>query len=140
VSASTQDSEVHFERKHRVTVFLALSGDEDSFSRYLDEDYSQLDEHEMPYCAFWKDLGIRWFDHDFQEFHWSGASTPIARLLRDCSWSTTYAPAVGAECLSRGIHEAVGALLMFDFDYPNARDFRSPWLLGVGVFNYSRVP
>ena len=57
----------HFDAEDRVSVWVGTFPSNRGFDDYLEERWSQSDEDSFPECFFWRDLGILWHDHDFQE-------------------------------------------------------------------------
>src|SRR5215211_5535174 len=76
----------HYRAEGVVSVWVGTFPDEASHKRYFKEDWDNLDADDFPSCLFWKDLGICWFDHDFQEGGFVGPPVPVAELLAP-NWS-----------------------------------------------------
>jgi hypothetical protein len=129
----------HYEASGLVSVWIGTFPDEASYERYFKEDWEHLDADEFPTCLFWNDLGIRWFDHDFQEGWFVGSLVPVTDLLgKGGSYLTSFRHAVLARCVEVGLCTANSAMLLYDFDYPEGAGYSSPHMTFVGTFPYRK--
>jgi Immunity protein 22 len=129
----------HYRADGMVSVWLGTFPDEASHQRYFKEDWEDQDHDGFPSCPFWSDLGIRWFDHDFQEGGFVGHPVPVAELLsRNWSYLDTFRELLLTSCAQAGIGTTNSVMFLFDFDYPNEAGYSSPHMTFVGVFPYSK--
>ena len=97
----------HYRADGVVSVWVGTFPDEASYERYFKEDWEHQDAEEFPSCLFWRDLGIRWFDHDLQEGGFVGPPVPVAELLaRNWSYLDSFRGLVLALCAEGGITTA----------------------------------
>src|SRR5262249_41765779 len=59
-------SATDYHRQSVVSVFLGTFPSEQAFANYLKESYPDGEDGKAT-CPLWDDLGIRWFDHDYQD-------------------------------------------------------------------------
>jgi hypothetical protein len=129
----------HYRTDGVVSVWIGTFPDEASYERYFREDRDIQDADAFPSCLFWKDLGIRWFDHDFQEGGFVGTPIPVAELLsRYWSYLDSFREPLLAKCAKAGLTNGNSAMFLFDFDYPEEAGYSSPHMTFVGVFPYSK--
>jgi hypothetical protein len=134
-----RESDGHYRVDGMVSVWVGTFPDEKSYARYFEEDWDELDADEFPSCLFWKDLGIRWFDHDFQEGEFVGTPVPVAELLaRDWSYLDSFRESLLAACAKCGLATANSVMFLFDFEYPDEAGYSCPHMTFVGVFPYSK--
>jgi hypothetical protein len=128
----------HYRADGVVSVWVGTFPDEASYERYFKEDWDNLDADEFPSCRFWNDLGIRWFDHDFQEGGFVGPPVRVAELLaQNWSYLESFREQVLAACAEGGLTTANSVMFLYDFDYPGETGYSSPHLKFVGAFRYS---
>jgi hypothetical protein len=127
----------HYRADGVVSVWIGTFPDEASYERYFREDWDDLDEDEFPSCPFWRDLGIRWFDHDFQEGGYVGTPVPMAELLgRGWSFVDSFREPLLARCAEGGIATANSVMFLFDYDYREESGYSCPHMTFIGVFSY----
>jgi hypothetical protein len=121
-----------------VSVWLGTFPDAATCENYFKEDREHRDNDDFPTCRFWKDLGIRWFDHDFQEGGYVGEPMPVEELLsRDWSYLESFREPLLKACQSKCINTANAVMFLYDYDYPAEAGYSSPHLCFAGVFPYS---
>src|SRR5437667_12168760 len=109
----------HYQADGVVSVWVGTFPDEASYEWYFKEDWDNLDADEFPSCLFWKDLGIRWLDHDFQEGGFVGSPVPVEKLLaRHWSFLNSFREPLRAMCTERGLNTANTVMFLYDSDYP----------------------
>jgi hypothetical protein len=129
----------HYEAAGVVSVWVGTFPDEASYEQYFREDWEHPDDDEGPTCQFWNDLGIRWFDHDFQEGGFVGTPVPVAELLaRGWSFLDSFREPVLALCAEAGLVTANSVMFLYDFDYPDGAGYSSPHMTFIGVFPFSK--
>jgi hypothetical protein len=127
----------HYETEDLLSVWIGTFPNENTFNDYMKEDYSAQGEDDFPRCCFWEDLGIRWHDHDFQEAIFRCDLVPVADLVAEASWAGSYRTDLLKRCGELGISKANAAIVIFEYSYPPACGFDSPYLTFVGSFPYS---
>jgi hypothetical protein len=122
-----------------VSVWLGTFPDRETYEQYFRQDWENTDPDDLPTCQFWKDLGIRWFDHDFEEGSgYIGEPVPVTELLgRDWSYMECFRAPLIAACRVKGIESANILVMLYEFDYPAEAGFTNPHMTFVGVFPYS---
>jgi hypothetical protein len=126
----------HYEKEDFASVWIGTFPNEDVFSDYLKEDYAARND-DFPKCLFWEDLGIRWHDHDFQEAMFRCDVAPVEDLIGGISWIRSFKANLLKYCNELGIFKANSVIVMYEYDYPLAAGFDSPYLTFVGSFRYS---
>jgi|SRR5579883_2668281 len=120
-----------------VSVWVGMFPDEAAYELYFREDRDGPDQGEPPTCSFWSDLGIRWFDHDFQENGYVGIPVPMAELLgRPWSFLDSFRGLLLARCAELGIAAANSVMFLYDCDYPAEAGSSCSHMKFVGVFPY----
>lgn len=129
----------HYEADGVVSVWLGTFPDGESYERYFTEDRQNRQADGFPTCPFWKDLGIRWFDHDFQEGGNLASPVPVAELLAE-NWSYlgSFRGPLLARCAECGLGTANSVIFLYDFDYPTEAGYSSPHMTFVGAFSYTK--
>jgi hypothetical protein len=72
-------------------------------------------------------LGVTWLDYDFQDAHYLG-DVPVTL--------DSFRTDVLKCCDRLGIDRVNAGLFLYDYEYPSARPFPSPYLRFVGCFAY----
>jgi hypothetical protein len=122
-----------------VSVWLGTFPHASSCERYFEEDWANLDADGFPACRFWEDLGIRWFDQDFQERGFVGSPIPLAELFAlNWSYLESFREPLLAACAARPITTANSVVFLHDFDYRDGSRYRCPHMTFVGAFPYSK--
>jgi hypothetical protein len=121
-----------------VSVWLGTFPDRRTHENYFRLDRGNHDSDDFPTCQFWGDLGIRWFDHDFEESSgYIGDPVPVADLLgRGWSYADSFRKPLLDACRAQGIESANIVVFLFEFDYPEEARYSSPYMKFVGVFPY----
>src|SRR4051794_29608260 len=122
-----------------VSVWLGTFPDGESYERYFSQDRENRTADGFPACPFWKDLGIRWFDHDFQEEGNVVSPVPVAELLAE-NWSylDSFREPLLTRCAELGVATANSVVFLYDFDYPAEAGYSCPYMTFVGVFTYRK--
>lgn len=122
--------------KTLVSVWFGTFPDEGTCQRYFHQEYADADD--FPACEFWRDLGIRWFDHDFEESSgYVGDPVPVTKLVaRHWSYADSFRKPLLAACRDKRIESANIVVLLYEFDYPEEAGYSSPHLTFIGVFPY----
>jgi hypothetical protein len=118
-------------------VVYAWIGEFDSevdFERYIEQSYTE-DGDSIP-SQFMRDVGLDWYDDDFQEFEYHSARRSIRIALSGHSYSESFAPLLIQRATELGI-ESVGAVfLLYELDNPPIPPSQDAPIRYIGSFPY----
>lgn len=114
-----------YERKGMVSVFLGTVRTKAFLDGYLREDYAGS----RATSRWWVELGIPWFDHDFQDAFVAerGQQDVEVFLQHPFSYIESFRTPLLEACRQQGLSSVNAGVLMYDFDYSTAG--KSPQLL-----------
>ncbi len=127
-----------FELEGTLSLWIGHFESQDELFEYVDFVY---DEDGDASCPFATDAGIRWFDHDFQEAHYSEAGlSDAANVLSRHSWSSSFVAGAerALEHASTSQDNAVFILYDFAYDPVRARPRPGGRLRFVGTFLFDK--
>jgi len=130
---------VGHEQQGVVSVFLGSVPTEAAFREYLHETYTDdTDGGVGVVCPFWADLGVNWFDHDFQDMHYAGeVPVSVAEFLSvSVSHLDSFRDALLRTCEVQKVEKVNAGVFLYDFAYSGERRFPSRFLAYVGTFPY----
>jgi hypothetical protein len=129
----------HYQVDNVVSVWLGTFPDQTAFERYFAEDWEHCDSDGFPACLFWKDLGIRWFDHDSQEGGFVGDPIPVEELFsQGWSYLVSFRDPLLEACRLNDVKLANAIMLLYDYDYPQEAGYTSPNMKFLDVFPYAK--
>jgi len=120
----------NYEEEGFVSIWIGkLTGDE--LNAYLQEDYS-ADGDSIP-SAFANDIGVVWYDSDFQDAIATERNENMRSLVERLSYSSTFYPPL----MGSLVEEGTAIIALYDYRFsgqmpPNAK------VQFVGVFNYKK--
>ena len=71
-------------QRDRVLAWVGDFASEADFNRHIEERYTE-DGDSIP-SGFMRDIGVDWFDHDFQEFVFHDEPIPIEEAMKRMPW------------------------------------------------------
>ena len=131
-----------FDRPGRVSLWLGDFTERSDFESYLDDGvYWASDDETTPLNRFAAEFGIGYYDHDFQDAHWSEkGKVPIGVLLKGASYVDSFLPRAVQAAEQAGWRAATTFVLLYDFDYSLRRKPPSDSrMVFIGTFDYTNT-
>lgn len=113
----------------KVSIWAGRFADEAELEEYTYEDYGDDDDDVT--CIMWDDLGIEWFDHDFQEVAYFEEAITREDLM-DFSYADTFMQHIKPEDLK----DFNALILLYDFQPDAGKDDSAMKFLGT--FDYTK--
>jgi len=105
-------------------------------SSYFEEDYGREDG---PLCEWAGNFGFNNYDHDSMDVaRTDGDPLPIRKLLKNCSYATTFMDEAERAAAAISLTAANHAVLLYDFDYAarSERVEEDGYMRFLGTFSY----
>jgi len=126
-----------YEAQDQVSVWVGTFPSHRDFVAYFEEHWSER-SGEFLRCQFWREMGIRWTDHDFQETVYESRPLRVSTLLsRPISWIESFRTPLLQQCRLQGIEKVNTVAMLFEYAYPATVRFKSRYLNFLGSFPYS---
>lgn len=125
-----------FEKKRRVSIWVAIVPWTELPDDYFQEHCGRKDNE--PFTQFSEDFGFDFFDHDSVDTNGSEVARPIADLLGECSYSSSYVAEAVAQAREFGLETTSYVFLLYDIDYKAklTKVSKSRYMQFLGSFQY----
>jgi hypothetical protein len=120
---------------NRVLAWLGIFESESAFERYVEERYT--DDGDAIPSGFIRDIGIEWFDHDFQEFEFHDPPLLISEAVNGHSYSASFAPSLIAAARAKGYDKVQAIFLLYDLEQEPKSPSRESPVRFIGAFPYA---
>lgn len=129
---------IDFEKEGFVSIWIGNFPSRDFFDDFLKESISDDYEISEPINNFSDDIGIGFYDHDFQEADYYAEPVSIDELLSQFSYIESFIDEVKQKSEIDGLGKANTAILLYDSDFRELDMRNSKFLIFVGAFPFQK--
>lgn len=127
---------IDFEKEGFVSIWIGSFSSREGFEDFLEESISDDHEITQPINKFSEDIGIGFYDHDFQEADYYDEPVSIEKLLSQFSYIESFIDDVKNESEKDGLEKNNTAILLYDHDFSELHMSNSKFLTFVGAFPF----
>lgn len=106
-----------WEKEHFVSIWIGNFPSRDFFDDFFEEYISDDHEAGSPINVFSADIGIGFYDHDFQEAEFFEESLPVEKLLEQFSYADSFIEEVKNKLKTEKIGNVNVVILLYDSDF-----------------------
>lgn len=129
---------IDFEKDGFVSIWIGNFSSREALENFLAESISDDYEITQPINNFSEDIGIGFYDHDFQEADYYDEPVSIEKLLSQFSYIESFIDAVKKESEKDELEKTNTAILLYDYDFRELDMSNSKFLTFVGAFPFQK--